>query len=138
MTKQPLKITVKHYERDGRQIVAVPLKNNVDKFVIMSEADYDHLLTLGVHPIFIWKGGAVWCRGKQPGKPVTDYVALSRVLLDAGIGQCCRFLDRNPCNLLRENCILTYGRSRYRARDQIAQRFSQQFYEVEHVYDHAA
>lgn len=99
-----MKIEITHFlDEDGSALVSVPLTNS-DTNVILYESDFNSLYETGLDPRWRLSMGQIIERGR-------DRVSVARLVADAKKGDKIQYLDRNPCNLKRDNLVTAEGNS---------------------------
>jgi hypothetical protein len=112
-------VTQGHFEieylldRDGRDIVSVPIAGN--RRAVLYEEDFDLLMDLGVPVHWSMHLGSVKAR------PARGYdLSIARLIVDAGGNHQIEHLNGDKTDLRRANLILKTGIGKHRARDQLA------------------
>src|SRR5437879_5988900 len=95
-------IEVTHFlDEDGIPLVSVPL-TNIDKNVTLYQEDFNRLFQSGLDPRWRLSLGQVLERGSAR-------VSVARLVANAKKGDKIQYLDRNPCNLRRDNLVAAAG-----------------------------
>ena len=103
-------IEITHFlDEDGIPLVSVPLTNS-DQKVTLYQDDFNQLYSMGLDPRWRLSIGQVLERGK-------GRVSISRLVANANPGDKIQYLDRDPCNLRRENLLTASGAGKYKTRD---------------------
>lgn len=101
-------------DEDGiTNLIKVPLSNH-DQSVILDEADFNLLVSLGVSPLWRFQLGQVYVSGK-------GRISVARLITNAGLGEAVHYRDGSTINLRRSNLINSVGRGKGSTRDQLNQ-----------------
>lgn len=107
---QSRKITL--IDEGGKQLCYVPLGRSGTVAATIWKEDFDFLLKLGMSANWSKIGTSyVACNS---GKAKGNKLQVARVLMDAGSGECIRYLDGNPFNLRRENLVVIASKRAFR------------------------
>ena len=112
-------IDVVHFKEANKKLVRVPLANSKWQAVLY-ETDFKDLVDLGISPKWrlYHKQVVVRNNGKN--------IAIARLIRRAGVKQVVISIDSDPCNLRKENLVLSSGNARYDARNIIVRPFKPQ------------
>lgn len=125
-------IEITHFlDEDGSPLVSVPL-TNADANVTLYEADFNLLYQSGLDPRWRLSMGQVIERGR-------GRVSVARLVANAGKGDKIQYLDRNPCNLKRDNLVTAEGSGQSNAMDKLdvsnrSHRFLKGKVELRHIH----
>jgi hypothetical protein len=127
-------VEVTHYRcpLDGTtKLVSVPL-TNVDKSAVLFETDFDMLMSLGLDPRWRLSQGMILEKGRARR-------SISRLVANAGPGNKILFLDRDVCNMRRDNLIIANGTAKYQTRDKLTgkRNFLRERVQIKHTYTKA-
>jgi hypothetical protein len=101
---------------ENKTVIQRPLTNS-DREVSIYEEDFKELLRLGIDPRWSLTQGQVMVR--VPNRNNLSNVA--RLLMDAKANQVVKFLNKDKCDLTRENLVIEKGPGKYDARKVLEQ-----------------
>lgn len=105
-------LAITHFlDEDGTPLVSVPLTNS-DKSVVLYQADFNQLYELGVDPRWRLSYGQILERGRSK-------LSVTRLIANAKSGDKIQILDRDPCNLKRDNLVTAAGGGMSKTRDKL-------------------
>ena len=120
-------IDVIHFKENNRKLVSVPIAGKPKWKAVLYEQDFNDLMTLGISPKWKLLHNQVIVRNNNRN------IAISRLIRHAGVRERVVCLDDDPCNLRRDNLVLTEGGSaKYEARSNIVKAFKPKD-TVEHI-----
>jgi hypothetical protein len=124
-----MKIKVNHeLNEDGIPIVKIPLTNS-DRLVVLYEQDFNTIIELGVTPIWKLTNNQVFARGR-------GRFPIARLVANAKAGETIKLIDKDPCNLKRDNLLTTGGQGKFNTRDKLTPIYKKHsFWTLEHIYN---
>lgn len=127
-----MQIEITHFlDEDGSPLVSVPL-TNAEASVTLYEADFNSLHQSGLDPRWRLSMGQVIERGR-------GRVSVARLVANAKKGDKIQYLDRNPCNLKRDNLVTAEGNAKSNAMDKLdlsnrSHQFLKEKVELKHIH----
>lgn len=101
---------------ENRTIIQVPLARS-DKTASIYEEDFNELMRLGVPDHWLLVQAQVMVRVPKRNNPAN----VARLMMDAKANQAVKFLDKDKCNLVRDNLLIEKGPGKYDARKVLEQ-----------------
>jgi hypothetical protein len=98
-------------DEDGTPLTRVPL-TNTDQTAVLFQQDFNFLIKKGLNPRWRLSNNQVLESGR-------GRVPISRLIVDAKVGEKVYIKDRNPCNLKRNNLVVTSGNGRTNTREKL-------------------
>lgn len=117
MTTKKTRAPIYSQDRDGRNIVLVPLASHPTPAKLLKE-DFERLIDAGLGLAWVFnsngRGGQHYVKASAPGVR-GNLLTISRLIVGAGAGRRVQYRDGNRLNLRSDNLFISEGYAKGRA-----------------------